>query len=186
MRSFKDNADRTWTITLNVYAVKKVRDLLQVDLLDLSDSGHSTALGKSDAKGGNGLLYRLIADPVLLVDVLYVICQDQADGANVTDEQFGRAMAGDVIDAATRAFLEELADFTPSPRDRARARKVIDATWRLIDRAQDVLDAKADAELAKAADAALEALGAVGEQGESNRGNSSGSSPASSEPTPVG
>jgi len=180
MRSFKDNADRTWTITLNVYAVKKVRDLLQVDLLDLSDSGGD------EAKPDNGLLYRLIADPVLLVDVLYVICQDQADGANVTDEQFGRAMAGDVIDAATRAFLEELADFTPSPRDRARARKVIDATWRLIDRAQDVLDAKADAELAKAADAALEALGAVGEQGESNRGNSSGSSPASSEPTPVG
>ncbi len=176
MRSFKDNADRTWTITLNVYAVKKVRDLLGVDLLDL---------GGNESEPGNGLLYRLIADPVLLVDVLYVICKDQADGANVTDEQFGRAMAGDVIDAATRAFLEELADFTPSPRDRARARKVIDATWKLIDRTQDVLDARADAELAKAADAALEALGAVSEQGESNRGNSSGNSPASSEPTPA-
>jgi len=171
MRSFKDNANRTWTITLNVYAVKKVRDLLNVDLLDLSDSGGD------EAKPDNGLLYRLIADPVLLVDVLYVICKDQADGANVTDEQFGRAMAGDVIDAATRAFLEELADFTPSPRDRARARKVIDATWKLIDRAQDVLDARADAELDRAAEAALLALGAE----TSARGNSSGSSPASSE-----
>jgi len=165
MRNFKDNADRTWTLTLNVYTVKKVRDLLDVDLLDLSDSG--------DAKDGNSLLYRLIADPVLLVDVLYVVCKEQADGASVTDEQFGRAMAGDAIDAATRALLEELADFTPSPRDRARARKVIDATWKLIDRAQDVLDAKADGELARAADAALSALG-----------SSSGNSPASSEPTP--
>jgi len=164
MRSFKDNADRTWTITLNVFAVKKVRDLLNVDLLDL---------GGDQAEPGNGLLYRLIADPVLLVDVLYVICKDQADGANVSDEQFGRAMAGDVIDAATRAFLEELADFTPSPRDRARARKVIDATWKLIDRAQDVLDAKADGELARASDAALSALG-----------GSSGNSPASSAATP--
>ena len=172
MRSFKDNADRTWTITLNVYAVKKVRDLLGVDLLDLGGDP-STPLGAGDAKDGNGLLYRLIADPVLLVDVLYVICKDQADGANVTDEQFGRAMAGDVIDAATRAFLEELADFTPSPRDRARARKVIDATWKLIDRAQDVLDAKADGELARASDAALSALG-----------GSSGNSPASSAATP--
>ena len=45
-----------------------------------------------------------------------------------------RAMAGDAIDGAAKAFLEELADFTASPRDRARARKVIDATWKLIDR----------------------------------------------------
>ena len=164
MRSFKDNADRTWTVTLNVYAVKKVRDLLGVDLLDLG----------GDAKDDNGLLYRLIADPVLLVDVLYVVCQEQADEANVTDEQFGRAMAGDAIDGATKAFLEELADFTPSPRDRARARKVIEATWKLIDRAQDVLDARADVELDRAAEAALSALG-----------SSSGSSPASSEPTPA-
>jgi len=118
--------------------------------------------------------YRLIADPVLLVDVLYVVCKEQADDANVTDEQFGRSMAGDAVDAATRAFLEELADFTPSPRDRARARKVIDATWKLIDRAQDVLDAKADGELARASDAALSALG-----------GSSGNSPASSEPIPA-
>ena len=172
MRNFKDNAGRTWTVTLNVWAVKNVRDALGVDLLDLG----------ADAKDDNGLLYRLIADPVLLVDVLYVVCKDQADEANVTDEQFGRAMAGDAIDGATKAFLEELADFTPSPRDRARARKVIDATWKLIDRAQDVLDARADAELDRAAEAALLALsGAEG----SALGSSSGNSPASLEPTPV-
>ena len=209
MRTFQDNAGRSWTVTLNVYAVKKVRDLLQVDLLDL---GGDPSIGRggleagdkpgnpSTGHGAGGLLYRLIADPVLLVDVLYVVCQEQADGASVTDEQFGRAMAGDAIDGATKAFLEELADFTPSPRDRARARKVIEATWNLIDRAQDVLDAKADGELAKAADAALlalsglvpspvegvegKALGAVSEHGESNRGSSSGNSPASSEPSP--
>jgi len=159
MRTFRDNAGRSWNLALNVYAVKKVRDLLGLDLLDL---------GGSD-KPGEGLLYRLIADPVLLVDVLYVVCRDQADSASVTDEQFGRAMGGDAIDAATRAFLEELADFTPSPRDRARARKVIEATWKLIDRAQDLLDAKAEKELPAAIEAAMSVLG-----------SSSTSSPASS------
>ena len=165
MKTFRDNDGRSWNLTLNVYAVKKVRDLLGVDLLDLG--------GETPSAKEPGLLYRLIADPVLLVDVLYVVCRDQADQAGVTDEQFGRAMAGDAIDAATRAFLEELADFTPSPRDRARARKVIDATWKLIDKAQDLLDAKAEKELPAAADALLEALGA-----------SSGSSPGSSGSTP--
>ena len=177
MRTFQDNAGRTWTVTLNIWAVKKVRDLLGVDLLDLSGSGRT--INPTSAREGeelpDGLLCRLLADPILLVDVLYVVCKEQADGANVTDEQFGRSMAGDAIDAATRAFLEELADFTPSPRDRARAKRVIEATWKLIDRAQDVLDARADAQMEKAAEVALSALG-----------SSSGSSPASSEPIPAG
>jgi len=151
MRTFKDNAGRTWSLTLNVWTVKKVRDLLGLDLLDLG--------GDAATRDKPGLLFRLIADPVLLVDVLYVVCRDQADGASVTDEQFGRAMGGDAIDAATKAFLEELADFTPSPRDRARARKVIETTWAMIDKAQDVLDAKAEKELPAAVESALSALG---------------------------
>jgi len=152
MRVFKDTAGREWSLALNVYAVKKVRDLLSLDLLDL---------GGSD-KPGDGLLFRLIADPVLLVDLLYVVCKDQADKEGVTDEQFGQAMSGDVIDAASKAFLEELADFTPSPRDRARAKKVIEATWALIDRAQDLLDAKADKALPAAAEALLAEMSAIG------------------------
>jgi hypothetical protein len=62
MRTFKDNAGRTWSLTLSVWTVKKVRDLLGVDLLDL---GGESATGSSDKKPG--LLFRLIADPVLLV-----------------------------------------------------------------------------------------------------------------------
>jgi hypothetical protein len=164
MRTFNDNAGRTWSLTLSVWTVKKVRDLLGVDLLDLG--------GEAATRDKPGLLFRLIADPVLLVDVLYVVCRDQADSAAITDEQFGRAMGGDAIDAATKAFLEELADFTPSPRDRARARKVIATTWAMIEKAQDVLDAKAEKELPAAVESALSALG-----------NSSTSSPASSAQT---
>ena len=164
MRVFRDTAGRSWNLALNVYAIKRVRDLLKVDLLDLGD----------DDKPEKGLLFRMIADPVLLVDLIYVICKEQADKDGISDEQFGQAMAGDAIDAATKAFLEELADFTPSPRDRARAKKVIEATWKLIDRAQDLLDAKAAREIPAAVEAALSALG-----------NSSTNSPASSEPTPA-
>ena len=167
MRTFNDNAGRTWSMTLNVWTVKKVRDLLGVDLLDLG--------GEPASAQKPGLLFRLIADPVLLVDVLYVVCKDQADGASVTDEQFGRAMGGDAIDAATKAFLEELADFTPSPRDRARARKVIATTWAMIEKAQDVLDAKAEKELPAAVETLLAEMSALG--------SSSTSSPDSSAQT---
>lgn len=98
MKTFKDNADRTWTVHVNVDAIKRVRSLLGIDLMEAVE-------GK--------LIERLISDPVLLCDVIYCVCKEEADARHVTDEQFGRAMAGDAIELATSALLEELVDFFP-------------------------------------------------------------------------
>jgi len=127
MKTFKDNAGRTWTIGINVAAIKRVKSLLDVNLLDTA---------------GGRLIDRLISDPVLLVDVLYALCKPEADRLGLTDEQFGEAMAGDAIDLATTAMLEELADFFPKDRDRQRARRVLSMIGRMMDKAQDALDAK--------------------------------------------
>jgi len=62
------------------------------------------------------LVERLVSDPVLLCDVLYAVCQEEAEARNASDEEFGRLLAGDVIDAATTALLEELVDFFPKRR----------------------------------------------------------------------
>ena len=98
MKTFKDNADRTWTIAVNVGAIKRVRSLLDLDLMEAVE-------GK--------LIERLIGDPILLCDVIYCLCKDDADSRGITDEEFGRAMAGDAIELATTALLEELVDFFP-------------------------------------------------------------------------
>ncbi|MCX7804797.1 MAG: hypothetical protein N3A38_06355 [Planctomycetota bacterium] len=129
MRAFRDNAGREWTVAVDIAAVKRVRDLMKLDLV-----------GKDAASA----FERLISDPVTLCDVLYAICKPQADGAGVTDEDFGRAMAGDAIERAARALLEELADFTPNVRDRERARRIVTALFTLAERTRDVLDAKTD------------------------------------------
>ena len=101
MKTFTDSAGRTWTVTINVDAIKRVKGLAGVNLLDALD-------GK--------LLEKLASDPVLLCDILFALCKPQADAQGVTDEDFGRGMAGDVIDAATSAFLEELCGFFPKGR----------------------------------------------------------------------
>ncbi len=98
MKTFKDNADRTWTVTVNVDAIKRVRSLLDIDLMQAVE-------GK--------LIERLIGDPVLLCDIIYCVCKEDADAKGITDEEFGRAMAGDAIELATTAMLEELVDFFP-------------------------------------------------------------------------
>lgn len=154
MKTFTDTNGRTWSVALNIAAVKRVRDLAGVDLL--APAGQ--AAGADDA--GETVITRLAGDPVLLCDVVYAVCKPEADAADIRDEDFGRAMAGDAIDAATRALLEELADFFPNRRDRDRARRILTKMDALMDRAQDLLDAQtSDEKLEAEIDAAVATLG---------------------------
>ena len=161
MKCFVDNAGRSWTLAINVDAIKRVRGLLNVDLLEIVE-------GK--------LIDRLIRDPVLLCDVVYAVCKPEADVQGVSDEDFGRSMAGDAIEHATKALLEELVGFSPSPRDRVNLGRVLEKTWAVMDRARDVIEARIKGgEIEKAVEQALASVG-----------TSSGAAPASSASSPDG
>jgi hypothetical protein len=106
MQAFKDTAGRTWEITINVATVRRVRgSCLKLDLMKLVDDG---------AKG----LTDLLNDIVAFVDLLYVLCQPQADQLGVTDIQFGESMGGDSLDQAADAFMKEFIDFFPQKKAR--------------------------------------------------------------------
>ena len=62
-----------------------------------------------------------------------------------SDEDFGRAMAGDSIEHARNAFLEEYADFFPDPRVRAGLRKVMAASAKVRDRMMSLMESRLDA-----------------------------------------
>ncbi len=101
MHTFTDTQGHPWTLTLNVDAIRRVRSVLNINLLEAIE-------GK--------LLERLITDPVLLCDILFVIIQPEAIAKGISDEDFGRSLGGDVLDVATTALLEELVDFFPSAK----------------------------------------------------------------------
>ncbi|OQA79895.1 MAG: hypothetical protein BWY31_04137 [Lentisphaerae bacterium ADurb.Bin242] len=122
MKSFTDNAGRVWTLAVNVAAIKRVRALCGVDLNSIIELD---AKNQPTAK----LLERLSTDPVLLVDVLYAVCKPECDQKNVSDGEFGTAMAGDAIDHATAALLDEIIDFFPEAK-RMAFRKILSATRR--------------------------------------------------------
>ena len=109
MRSFKDNRDRTWTIALNVWEVKRIRSILGIDLANV------ITLDK-DGKVQVDLIDRIANDPCLLVDILWVLVGSEAKERGVADVDFGSALAGDAITEATRAFLDELVDFFPGAK----------------------------------------------------------------------
>ena len=156
MRTFTDNAERTWEVEINVAGVKRVRDLVGVDLLEIVEGT---------------LIDKLIRDPILLCDIVYAVCKPQSDEREISDEDFGRSMAGDAIEHATTALLEELVSFCPSPRDRKNLGRVLEATNRVMDKARDMVEQKLDSgELER-----------IAEQTLATAGDSSGSVPGSSD-----
>lgn len=160
MKTFTDAAGRSWTVTINVDAVKRVRSLLKINLLDV--------VGDSGKQGG---VLDQLADAVTLVDVLYCLIKPEADAQGVSDVQFGQAMLGDALDNGSVALLEELADFFPS-RQRALLKKAMlraaELATAAVNQANKILD---DPKLIQLP--------------ETTPGGSAGSSPASSESPPA-
>jgi hypothetical protein len=143
MKTFKDNAGRTWTIAVNVDAVKRVRDLLKEDLLDVKQ-----------------VLERLMIDPILLCDVIYCVCKPQADAEKISDVDFAQAMAGDSIAWAKTALVEELVNFSPDPRDRENLGIAVEKFNQMTDRAREMIKARLNSPaLSQEIEAALSAVG---------------------------
>ena len=160
MHTFQDTQGRTWSVTINVDAIRRVRSLLDINLLDAIE-------GK--------LLERLVTDPVLLCDILFALVQPEAEAKQVTDEDFGRALGGDVLDFATTALLEELVDFFPSGK-RTVFRKALEKLKKLEGIALETATKRLESdELERKMTAALKNL-----EPASMSGDLSGNSPVSS------
>lgn len=103
MHAFTDSEGRAWMLALTIGSAKRVRALLDVDLLELCAPG--------EGKDALPLLTRLGTDVMLLCDVIFALLKPQADEQGVSDEQWALAMGGDAILKAQKAFYEEMVDF---------------------------------------------------------------------------
>jgi len=161
MKTFTDNAGRTWTVLMNLDTARRVKSLLDVNLLE-ADKGDTTPL------------QRLATDLMFICDVVYVAIKPQADKLGVTDVQFAEAMGGDAMLAAHNALMEELADFFRKA-GRTHLAKAIGLQTRTINLTIQALDKKVEAMTPEA----------LLDQAVKTDGSSSTSSPASSESIPA-
>lgn len=177
MHSFTDRTNRSWSLDINVAGIKRVRKLLNVDLLQVLDKGSE-------------LLRQLGTDLALLVDVLYALLKPDADAAGVSDEDFGRSFSGDSILHARTAFFEELTDFFPDPRARTLLAQVLQKSNRVSELVMkgtgeilDEVDLEAQAnELLRMMRESVKSRAASGP--ETKSGNASESSDSTPDPTP--
>ena len=118
MKTFQDSAGRTWILSMTIDSVKRVRDLMQINLIE-------------PEAGEPPLLTRLGSDDLLMLDVIYCLLKPQADELKVSDVDFARALGGDAVLAAINAFYEELTDFFQK-RGRTDRAKGVATQHRLI------------------------------------------------------
>jgi hypothetical protein len=165
-----DAEGRTWSTAINVNAIRRAKDLVGVNLLDVFDGE---------------LLPRLADDPVLLVNTLYAVCKPQADERNVGDEAFGELLVGDAIETAAAALVRGITDFFPKDR-RAVLQRLWAATKRTRDEAVRMATDKLDSPLIEQAiTGAIRKASDEIDQRLRSFGDTSGNSPESSASIPA-
>jgi len=180
MKTFRDTADREWGVTVDVNAIKRVMKA-PIDFLGESLKVNLLALVEPDSD----LLKKVVEYPPLICDIAYALCKPQCDEKNVSDEEFGRAMGGDVLEKVLDLILEETIDFFPQGR-RTVLRRVLKKSRTFAEKAKALTAARLETgELEAAIDAVLEPeLTRMREKARPTTGTGTASGlPASSEST---
>lgn len=129
MHQFKDNEGREWSLAMNIAQAKRIKASIHLDFVD-DGFGAVQAIADSIGKA---------------VDVIWLLCERQATERGLSDEQFGEALTGDVIDAALQALLEEITDFFP-PRHRGPMRKILSRMQEMTTRAAAMAERKMESQ----------------------------------------
>jgi len=98
---FKDNEGREWSLALNGWQLKNLKERINFDARD----------SQSILQAAN--------DPAILCDVLFVLCEDQCKAAGVSGRQFGESLGGDAIESAAEAYIQATIDFFPQRQRQA-------------------------------------------------------------------
>lgn len=99
MATFADSAGRVWEVTFTVSGIKRVRDMVNVNLAELHGNEFKNYV-------------EVAGDPVKLAEVIFALAGKQHPG--VTLDEFMDALTGDTLYAAVEAFEKAFISFCPS------------------------------------------------------------------------
>lgn len=150
MREFKDDEGRPWRLVMTVGAAARVRDLVQIDIVD-EESQADGSTRKVDRRipfdlidvSNIGRALEVIRSRYTTVgEVLYAMMCRQVDERKMSREDFLDGLRGDSLEAAQKALEEELVDFFP-----LRLRRMIAQLVSRMDELQAELASRAEAQL---------------------------------------
>lgn len=104
LSQFVDQRGRTWRLELNYSLAKRLREATSLDFVNYQDGKALLAIHDSDEK---------------LVQVLWLLCESQAQAASVGEEEFGVGLGGDALEQAIEALEQALINFSRPARRQA-------------------------------------------------------------------
>ena len=110
MKIITDTHARPWTVNINVATIKRVRSLLNIDMLEPES------------------FLILTQDVISLCDILYVVCKEEADQRSLSEEQFLASFGGPMLNEAFDVLMEAYTDFFPDQALRKRLQILAEKT----------------------------------------------------------
>ncbi len=98
MKTFKDCEGANWDICLNLGTVKKIKDKLGINLLEIE-------------QGEPPLLTRLGTDELFLAEIILCCIETQIEKRKLSEQDVLSRFDGQTIGKAQSCFYEELIDF---------------------------------------------------------------------------
>jgi len=126
MAAFRDSLGREWTVVINTTVLRRCRDLVGHNPLDIIDDGEKGAAFQKDF--------------VAMIDTLYAIVQPDAQQRGVSDVSFGESLVGDALMHGIDAMREAAISFCPSPQARKALRAMVELGQLRAQRVADVVE----------------------------------------------
>jgi hypothetical protein len=104
LSQFVDQRGRTWRLELNYSLAKRLREVTSLDFVNYQDGKALLAIHDSDEK---------------LVQVLWLLCESQAQASSVGEEEFGAGLGGDALEQAIEALEQALINYSRPARRQA-------------------------------------------------------------------
>ena len=107
MQKFTDNTGYVWTINVNIGTAKRIKALLNIDMLETQS------------------FLILLQDLITFCDILYAACKDEADKQGIDESEFVTRITGKVLRESHDAFCEAYFSFLPDPELTAKLRVTV-------------------------------------------------------------
>lgn len=102
MKQFADAAGNAWIVSVTIGAFERIEAITGIDLTDLT----ATRQGKAMPVG-----VEVTTNYKLLGNVLYAVCQPQAERLGLTQKDFIDLLSGEVMAQAFACFADEMTSF---------------------------------------------------------------------------
>ena len=114
VRRYTDSLNREWSVSVDTWVFQQVKEQLDFDL---------TKLLRDELK----YLQMLHEELDLLMAILWICCEDQAQADSVTKRDFARGLVGKSIADGLYALVESTSFFYPNPKEGETLRKTMEA-----------------------------------------------------------